>query len=108
MNGDAVGTPWGMLVGGLAALAYGITQWRGARWIGSPLTPRERRASARALIAVGAAWLYLFWTATWPFANQLKPYIVVILATALWPLATAGFTVWFLYFAVVRMVTGRK
>lgn len=103
MEQEAVGTPWGLLVGGLLTLGYGLAQWRGAGWIGAALSARERRHSSRLLCAVGASWLFVFWSATWPFYNQLKPYAVVILATALWPLATLAFTGWFLYFAVVRL-----
>src|SRR5258708_34673213 len=108
METETVGIPWGLLAGGLLALGYGLAQWRGAVWIGSPLSPRERRASIRLLTGVGAAWLFVFWSQVWPFYNQLKPYAVVILATVLWPLATVGFTIWFLYFAVVRTFMGRR
>jgi hypothetical protein len=59
------------------------------------------------LTSLGAAWLFLFWTQTWPFYNQLKPYLVIILATALWPLATIGFLGWFLYFAIIRFFKKR-
>jgi len=91
-----------MLIAGLGALAYGLALLRGAPWIGAPLSPGERRGSALMLTGSGLAFLFIFWSATWPFYNQLKPYAVVILATALWPLATAGFSAWLIYFAVIR------
>jgi len=107
MDPEAAGTPWSILIAGLVALAYGIALTRGAAWIGTPLSARERRGSAVMLISLGAAWLFLFWTQTWPFYNQLKPYLVIILATALWPAATAGFIGWFIYFGVIRLFKNR-
>lgn len=96
-----------MLIGGLVALAYGLALLRGAPWIGTPLSATERRGSSWMLVGVGLSWLFLFWSQTWPFDNQLKPYAIVVLATALWPLATAGFSAWLIYFAVVRFFRSR-
>ena len=107
MEPDAVGIPWALLIAGLLCAGFGLAQLRGAPWIGTPLAPRERRVSARLLLAVGAAFLFVFWSQVWPFYNQLKPYAVVILATALWPLATAVLTGWFLYFGFVRLFLRR-
>ena len=107
MDTETIGIPWGLLAGGLGALGLAVAQWRGAGWIGAPLSARERRLSVRLLAGAGAAWLFVFWSQVWPFYNQLKPYAVVVLATALWPAATLAFTGWFAYFGIIRLFRKR-
>ena len=113
MEVESTPSVWTYALAGLAALVGGILVRRGSGWLATLArftgtaapSDRDRRRSALALISVGAGWLTTWWSQVWPFANQLKPYPVVILVTILLPLAGLVFVGWLGWFVVARRFT---
>ena len=113
MEVESTPSVWTLAIAGLAALVGGIQVRRGSGWLASLArftgtaapSDTDRRRSGRVLIMVGTGWLVTWWSQVWPFANQLKPYPVVILVTVLLPVATLLFVGWLGWFAVARRFT---
>ena len=66
-------------------------------------TPRERRYVPLSLVFAGAGWIFVYWARVQPFANNVRPLMVVWLEIIWLPLA--GLV---LALVMLWMVVGRR